>query len=174
MKYVFPMTVVVLLAVFSVHSATAQSPALINADVTHLVAMRVSDQTVIAVIHEAKATQFDFSPQAISDLAVSGVLTAVIAAMRQSPSANGLITPEQTPTMFLPQTLAGAEAAAKLVKRSPNDTWRLGPSSGTPVPPAPASMSEGTKAEGTAPTTTTTADERGRHSLCDDDAHARS
>jgi hypothetical protein len=122
--------------------------------------MHVSDQTLIAVIHEAKATEFDLGTLAVSDLAVAGVSNVVVAAMRQSTvSANALAVPEQSPTAGV-QTLAGAEAAAKLVKRSPSDTWRLGPSLGAPVPPASVSLSEGRKAEGTTtPTTTTAKDE---------------
>jgi hypothetical protein len=81
MKYMLS-AVAVLLMAFSAHSASAQVPAMTNADVTRLVAMRVSDQTMITVIHEAM-TQFDLSDRAVGNLAVSEVSTAVIAAMRQ-------------------------------------------------------------------------------------------
>ena len=81
MKYMLSAAAVLLMA-FSAHSASVQVPAMTNADVTRLVAMRVSDQTMITVIHEAM-TQFDLSDRAVGNLAVSGVSTAVIAAMRQ-------------------------------------------------------------------------------------------
>jgi hypothetical protein len=83
MKYALTVTAAALLTGFGVQSASAQLFALTNADVTRLVAMRVSDQTVIAVIHEAQARQFDLSSRAVSELATSGVSTAVVAAMGQ-------------------------------------------------------------------------------------------
>jgi hypothetical protein len=139
----------VLLTAVSVHSARAQSPALANGDVTRLVAMHVSDQTVIAVIHEAAATQFDLSPRAVSELAVSGVSTAVVATMRQSSTPTAPVA-----STAGPQALAGASAEAALTAHS----WPLysisGSSNQTVVPAPAASTSEGTKSEGTNTTTT--------------------
>src|SRR5580700_10762010 len=125
MKHVLSVTVALLLTTFSVHSASAQVPAMTNADVTRLVGMRVSDQTVIAVIHEAKATLFDLSPRAISELAVLGVSTAVIDTMRQpsTPSVAGLAAPEPSPTAGA-QTLAGATAQAAAQKVADPTAWR--------------------------------------------------
>lgn len=96
----------------------AQSPALTNADVTRLVAVHVSDQTVIAAIHEAKATQFDLSATGVNDLAVKGVSPAVIAVMRQSSastplSTSGIAVAAQSPTVVRPQTIGEASAEAK-------------------------------------------------------------
>jgi hypothetical protein len=159
MKYVLSVIVALLLTALFAHSASAQLAALTNADVTRLVAMRVSDQTVIAVIHEAKAIQFDLSPPAVNDMAVSGVSTAVIATMRLSstPSANALVAPEQSPAGV--QTLAGASAQAGAQAAAAPGVQRprlsiVGPSSPPALPPA--STSEGTKSAATTITTTTT------------------
>lgn len=162
MKYVFQITVAVLLTAFFGHSASAQSrsTALTNADVIRLAAMGVSDQTVIAVIHEAKATRFDLSPQAVSKFGVSGVSTAVIATMRQSStrSAGGLEEPAQSPAAGA-QRLAGtaAKAAAAPSTRRPQLSI-AGPSS-PPVLPTLASTSQDTKPVGTSGTTTIIKDE---------------
>jgi hypothetical protein len=72
--------VVAVVAVFA-QSASAQAPMLTNTDVTRLVAMHVSEQTMIAVIQEATATQFDLSPRAVSELAGQLVPPAVIAGL---------------------------------------------------------------------------------------------
>lgn len=120
MKYMLRVTVAILLTSFSVHSSSAQVRLFANADVTRLVAMHVSDQTVIAVIHEATPTQFDLTARALEELAVSGVSTAVIDAMRQATPApllaNGISAAGQSPTARAP-TLEEASAAAKLVPR---------------------------------------------------------
>jgi hypothetical protein len=146
MKYMLPVPVAVLLTVCSVHSGSAQVLAFTNADVTRLVAMHVSDQTVIAVIHEAKATQFDLSPRAVSELGVLGVSTAVIASMRQPSTASGPVVAEQSPVAGV-QTLAGAAAIAKAQAEANPSAWRpsstSGPSSRTALP-ALTSTSEGT------------------------------
>jgi len=112
--YALSIAVAAVLTAFSAQTASAQLPALTNADVGRLGALHVSDQTVIAVIHEATATQFDLSSQAVSDLAVAGVSTVVIATMRQSstPSANELAGPPQQSPGAGPQTLAGASVQA--------------------------------------------------------------
>ena len=89
MKYVSRAIVGALLMAASTHSASAQVPALTNADITRLVAMHVSDQTVIAVIHEATTTHFDLSAQATSELA--GLSTAIVAAMRQPSTPKPLV-----------------------------------------------------------------------------------
>jgi hypothetical protein len=81
MRHMLMVTVAALLMAFYAQSASAQLLALTNDDVTRLVAMRVSDQTVIAVIDEAQAKRFDLSSRAVSELTVSGVSTAVVAAM---------------------------------------------------------------------------------------------
>jgi hypothetical protein len=112
MKYVLQVTIAVLLTAFPVQSASAQAKliALTNADVIRLVGMRVPDQTVIAVINGAKATQLDLSPGAVSELAGNGVSTAVIAAMRQPssprPPAAVIAAPRQPPTPTPPATSA--------------------------------------------------------------------
>jgi hypothetical protein len=148
----------ILLTAFSIHSASAQSPELTNADVTRLVAMGVSDETVIAVIKEAKATHFDLSASALGELAVSRVSTAIIGAMRQASTPSAAL--EQSPTVARPQTLADAAAAAQSAKRtSTSDTLELGrrtyvSSSASPSTSA-AAKSEGTPAATTATTTTT-------------------
>jgi hypothetical protein len=164
MKYVLPVTLAVLLTAFGVHSASAQVPTMTNADVTRLVAMHVSEQTVIAVIHEAKATQFDLRPQTIGELAVVyGVSPAVIATMRQPSAANGPAVPEQSPVAGA-QTLAGAAATAKAQAEANPSAWRPSSTSepsSRPVLPELTSTSEGT----TITTTTVGKDEaywRGR------------
>lgn len=87
MKYMLSVTVAVLLTAFSVHSASSQVSTLTNADVIRFVAtMRMSEEVVIALINEAtagRATRFDLSPSAVTDLAARGVSPAVIAAMGQ-------------------------------------------------------------------------------------------
>jgi len=108
------MPVAVFLLVLLVRPAAAQAPALTNADVVRLVAMRVSDRTVIAVVQEALATQFDLSPEAAIELAGQGVPVAVIGAMRQSAAlstraATGATAGEPATGA---QTLAGAAAEA--------------------------------------------------------------
>jgi hypothetical protein len=119
MKYVLRTTLAALLTALSVQSARTQSIALTNADVTRLVVMGVSDQTVIAVIHEAQATQFDLSSRAVRELTTSGIPGAVVAAMGR-PAAPTLLpdhriaTPDQTRTAG-PQSrdAAAVEATAR-------------------------------------------------------------
>jgi hypothetical protein len=128
MKYLCSVIVAVLLTAFSVSSVSAQVSTLTNADVIHLVGMGVSDATVIAVINEAKTTQFDLGALALANLTASRVSTAVITAMRQSstpalaPSPNS--GTDQLVTVGRPQTLAEAEAEAK---KRPNSggNWML-------------------------------------------------
>ena len=69
--------VTALLTAFPVHSVDAQSKLtpLTNADVFRLVTMRVSEQTVIAVIDEPKAKEFVLTTFADTELSVSGVST---------------------------------------------------------------------------------------------------
>jgi hypothetical protein len=121
MKYQPPVAIAVFLVTILVRPASAQAPALTNADVVRLVALRVSAQTVITVVQEAVATQFDLSPQAAIELAGQGVPVAVIGAMRQVSTlsttvANGAAS--EPPSGG--QTLAGAaaEAAAAAQARS--------------------------------------------------------
>jgi hypothetical protein len=145
MKWILLVTVAVLLTTCSVHSASAQSKliALTNADVIRLLAMRVSDQTVIAVIKETSVTQFDLSAPAVTDLAVNGVSTAVIAAMHQSSSAS---SPAVAPPAG-PQTLAEAAAEAAITVHSwPLSTTTVS-SSHTVIPHRPAAAPAETKAE---------------------------
>jgi hypothetical protein len=111
----------------------AQSPALTNADVSRLVAMRVSDQTVIAVIHEAKTTQFDLRPLAVDELGFHGVSPAVIAAMRV-PTPVPIAAPAQSPNAGR-QTIAEASEAAKNIQHD----WSLSTNMGKAAPP-PAPM----------------------------------
>jgi hypothetical protein len=132
MKNMLRVTVAVLLTAVSVHSASAQAPALTNADVTRLVAVHVSDQTVIAAIHEAKATQFDLSATAVSDLTIKGVSPAVIVVMRQSAaptpvSTSGIAPPAQSPMVARPQTIAEASAEAKKITHA----WPISENSGS-------------------------------------------
>jgi hypothetical protein len=113
MKYTPPVAVAVFLVTILVRPAGAQAPMLTNADVARLVALRVSDQTMIAVVREAVATQFDLSPQAAIELAGQGVPVAVIGAMRQAATlsttpANGAASEPLSGG----QTLAGAAAEA--------------------------------------------------------------
>ena len=152
MNRTFSVTVAVLLTAFFAQSASAQSPALTNADIARLVAMRVSDQTVIAVINETDVRQFDLGESAVSDLAVKGVSTAVIAAMRQSS------VPAVAPTAR-PQTLAEAAAEAAQVVHSWPLSTNTASSSHTVAPAPAASTSEGTKSEGAITTTTDVKDE---------------
>jgi hypothetical protein len=56
MKYMLSVTVAGLLTAFSVHSASAQSSALANADVTRLVAMRVAKTKILAKCRARKPT----------------------------------------------------------------------------------------------------------------------
>jgi hypothetical protein len=152
LRLALSLTTTVLMLPFCVQSASAQAPGLTNEDVMRLVAMRVSDQTVTAVINEAKARRFNLSPLAVDDLAFHGVSTAVIAAMRQSsnptPPAVGAVAPaEQAATPVRAQSLAEASAAAKQVQHE----WALSTNVGgasTTAPPAVASKPEVTKSEG--------------------------
>ena len=137
MKYVFPLTVAVLLTAFSVQSASAQVSTLTNADVVRLVAMHVSDQTVIAVIHEATATQFELSELAISYLAGSGLSPAVIAAMRQPSTPTPV--PRQSPTAGA-ETLVGASVEAKKIEHSFPLSTNTGPAGRGPVGLEPAPL----------------------------------
>ena len=142
MKHVLPMTVAVFVTAFLGYPASAQAPTLTNADITRLVAMRVSDQTVIAVIQEAAATAFDLSPRAVIDLAIHEVPTAVIAAMRQPSTsarkpANEPALPEPSPAGGV-QTLAGAAAEAAAATHV------------SPEPPAPASLAPAPASRGPA------------------------
>jgi hypothetical protein len=159
MKHVLPMAVAAFVIAFFGRPASAQAPALTNADITRLVAMRVSDQTVIAVIQEAAATQFDLSPRAVIDLAVHEVPTAVIAAMRRPSTsaakpANEPALPEPSPAGGV-QTLAGAAAeAAAATHVSPEPP---APASPAPAPaspaPAPASLAPAPASHGPAAAT---------------------
>jgi hypothetical protein len=93
----------------------AQSPTLTNTDIRRLVALHVSDRTVIAVINEATTTKFDLSLGALSGLAKAGVSNLVISAMRQpsrpnAASTNSTVTPTPSPTAGT-RTIAGAAAA---------------------------------------------------------------
>jgi hypothetical protein len=122
MKHLLIVSAAVLFMAFFVQSASAQRLALTNADVTRLVAMRVSDRTVIAVIHEAQATQFDLSSRAVSQLTVSGVSIAVVAAMGEPSTStllpdHGLAAAEQTPIAG-PQSLAAAAVEATAIAHS--------------------------------------------------------
>jgi hypothetical protein len=102
MKCPWSVTAAVILTGLFVQSASAQPTltALTKADVVRLVALRVSDQTVLAVISDAQITQFDLSASAVSELQVLGVATTVIAAMRQPSIPNSRPTPSPLP----PQT----------------------------------------------------------------------
>jgi hypothetical protein len=110
---------VVLAAVCLSTAVDAQSRALTNADVVRLVAMHVSDQTVIAVIHEVKETQFDLNEIAIGYLRASGVSIAVLAAMRREiPATQPPLpaAPTQSPLAAAPTLsplMAAADAAAR-------------------------------------------------------------
>ena len=142
------MPVAVLLLALLVRPAAAQPPALTNADVVRLVAMRVSGETVIAVIQEAATTRFDLSPQAAIDLAAVGVPVAVIGAMRQSAATSTPLTiSADAEPRIGGQTLAGAaaEAAAAARMRQPPATPApepalivVAPAKDDPSPAAPA------------------------------------
>jgi hypothetical protein len=147
MKYVLSVTIVALIALLPVPSVSAQSPALTNADVSRLVAMRVSDETVIAVIREAKAMQLDLRPLVLDDLAFHGVSVAVIAAMRQSAVPTPTTSSPQTQTFAHSQTLAEASEAAKAVNHSWELSTNLGSTTAAAAPPTLASASEITKSE---------------------------
>jgi hypothetical protein len=140
---VFSTIAAALLALVSVQSASAQSTPLTNTDVVRLVAMRVSDQTVIAVIHEANTTRFDLSAQALSNLAVYAVSPAVIGAMRQpsAPPAIGFAVPQ--PSTGGAQTLAGAEIEAAKVQHAWTRSASTGVSSVASGVPAPDGASGG-------------------------------
>ena len=157
MKHAFLIAVVALLTAYP---ASAQAPVLTNADVTHLVSMHVSEQTVISVIQEAAATQFDLSPRALSELAAHLVPTAVIAAMRQPSTrntapANERVLPLPPPTAGV-QTLAGAAADAAAARRaralstSPPSTVTL-PASAASASPAPKSAAPASPAPKSTP-----------------------
>jgi hypothetical protein len=135
MKWILSVTVAVLLTTVSVHSASAQSKliALTNADVIRLLAMRVSDQTVIAVIKETNVTQFDLSAPAVTDLAVNGVSTAVIAAMHQSSATS----PTVAATTGSQKSAGAAAEAAITVHSWPLSTTTVS-SSHTVIPHRPA------------------------------------
>ena len=111
--------------------AGAQGSGLTNADIARLVGTRVSDQTIIAVILEAAATQFDLSARAVVELAGQQVSSAVLAVMRQVASAGTPPTASAPNLIPLPepalaegtQTLAGAAAeAASLTHTWPSST----------------------------------------------------
>jgi hypothetical protein len=129
----------------------AQSQSLTNADIVRLVAAHVSDRTVVAVLHEAKATQFDLGEIAVGYLSVSGVSPVVIAAMRQASAPSSRVpgenaAPQQSPSPG-GQTLAGASAEAGKVLHTWEQSKHIG--SHTPGSPALARTSDGTKSEGT-------------------------
>ncbi len=88
MRHALSLVAALLLAVAATHPASGQTPStLMNADVVRFVATGMPDQVVMTLIDEAnnaRATQFDLSPSAVSDLAGHGVSQVVIAAMRQS------------------------------------------------------------------------------------------
>jgi len=139
MKHSISIAMAVLLTGLLGQPAGAQVSGLTNADIARLVAMRVSDQTVIAVIREAAATQFDLSSRAVVELAGQQVSNAILAAMRQVPagatppaaSAPNLIAlPEPAPAEGT-QTLAGAAAEAALL----NHTWPSSTISSNEPPP---------------------------------------
>jgi hypothetical protein len=121
-----PIAVAVLLAVLLGLPAVAQTSALTNADIVRLVAARVSDQTVIHVIREATATQFDLGSRAVVELAGQEVSGVVIAAMREVSAAAPAPTASAAIATVLPppapdagaQTLAGAAADAALSTHS--------------------------------------------------------
>ena len=132
----------------------AQSPALTNADIARLVAMHVSDQTVIAVIHEAKLRQFDLNELAVAHLANSGVSAAVLAAMRQP------LPPLPTNETAARGERTLAEAAAEAAKIA--HSWELSTNIGASSPavlPTRLSTAESTQSAGTATTTTVVKDE---------------
>jgi hypothetical protein len=142
MKQVFSVAVAILLIAAVCNPAEAQAPlpVLTNADVVHLVAMRVSDQTMIAVVQEAVATRFDLSPEAAIELAGHGVPVAVIGAMRQAsmlstPPANSAASERPSGG----QTLAGAAAEAAVAAQArvlaTNPSVEL-PASTATAPPA--------------------------------------
>jgi hypothetical protein len=127
MKYALTPILAALLTALSVQSARAQSLALTNADVTRLVVMGVSDQTVIAVIHEALATQFDLSSQAVRELTTSGVPSDVVAAMGRPATQtllrdHGTATPEQGRTPGPQSRDAAAVEATAIEHRKPQST----------------------------------------------------
>jgi hypothetical protein len=147
--------VVAVLTAVSIQPAGAQAPMLTNADVSRLVAMHVSEQTVIAVIQEATATQFDLSPRAVSELAAQLIPTPIIAAMRQpSPrkasSANAVAPSPSSPT---PRTRTLAEAAADAAAEP--HTWQVPATGAAPAPSVTAgSASAKTASTSTAPAMT--------------------
>ena len=104
MKYLCSGIAVLLMSALSVPSTGAQTrlATLTNADVTRLVALRVSDETVIAVINGAKITQLDLGASALGELTVLGVSAAVIAAMRHP--STPIPTPTLQPLALIPTT----------------------------------------------------------------------
>ena len=118
--------VVVLLSALAVRSAGAQVPPLTNADIRRLAAIGVSEQTVIAVIRETSAVQFDLSAQALSDLSASGVSTAVLAAMHSSLTPASPEAGARLPPAADSQTLAGAAALAAAQAAAAPSAWRPG------------------------------------------------
>jgi hypothetical protein len=88
--------------------------ALTDADITRLVAMGVSEQTVIAVVQQAKATEFDLSTQTVSELTAAGVSPDIIAAMRKSTA----VRPSTMVAAGANRTSAGRASAADSAVRS--------------------------------------------------------
>lgn len=131
LRHAIPVTAAILLTVLSIHAASAEPPALTNADVVRLVAMHVSERTVIAVIQEAKATAFDLSDRAVGELSGQLVPSAVIGAMRQTRAkpSDTVIAPAAPATRTLAD--AAAEAAAKR---------QTSPAAAVPAPPAAPSQ----------------------------------
>jgi len=100
----------------------AQPTAMTNADVIRLVALKVSDATVIAVIREAKGRQFDADGTAMTVLVNNGVSPAIIDVMRQPGTSTPTLQPAATPTTKKPsaysidrQKLSKLYAAGKAV-----------------------------------------------------------
>jgi hypothetical protein len=140
MKHATPIAIVVLLTGLLGQLAAAQTSGLglTNTDIARLVAARVSDQTVMTVIREATATQFDLSSRAVVELAGQEVSSAVIAAMRKvaatappptASAANAIALPEPAPAAGA-QTLAGAAAEAALSTH----TWPVSATSSSELP----------------------------------------
>ena len=142
MKHARPIAVAVLMIALLGQPKAAQTSGLTNADIARLVAARVPDQTVIAVIREAPATQFDLSARALVELAGQEVSSAIIAAMRQVPvattppaasTANTILLPDPAPAAGA-QTLAGAAAEAALTTHS----WPVPAIGSSELPEKPA------------------------------------
>lgn len=86
-----------------------------NADVIRLLALGVSDRTVISVVQEVKQRQFDAGGDSITALKAAGVSEVVIAAIQRTPAATATVEDD---ARIGRQKFDGVYAAGKALGRA--------------------------------------------------------